>query len=477
MKPPLAMSSVRRLVPDQPDRAEYWSRSLWFERFAEPRLKDERRRSFFEHGVALPPNHERPRSWLRFLRHELRTPWDRLLFVQLQARLIVNAGSGTMQNAGLALDRLSGQPFIPGSAIKGCARRNAIDRILEARCELFLHHPPSAFPPESGDLALLVARVVEFLQVFGWAPSDWRPHGDGSPQELEDEGSDIAFACGDQVWAQVRSAAARDLGSWLGCVHSDARPLWKGIPTFAGSARFLPAFPVDVTLRDPVPTPESGCGRLELDLIAAHHRAYHEEVAGFEAAPDIEDPNLIFFPTVAAGHVFVFTVLGTPRPHVDVARLWLKEGLERFGIGAKTAAGYGWMLDVSEIVVPLLGREEDARELLPLAQGFASMTPVEMESKAIEILRKCPRAVDLPATGALRSLVGFLQARRAVLHAEALPAIQMAAEFSSLADERQADVALEFALQHSALLRIAREHLPHTFAPLLAYLDHHKLWP
>jgi CRISPR/Cas system CMR subunit Cmr6 (Cas7 group RAMP superfamily) len=42
-----------------------------------------------------------------------------------QARLIVNHAVGVIENAGLALDRATGLPYIPGSALKGLARAGA----------------------------------------------------------------------------------------------------------------------------------------------------------------------------------------------------------------------------------------------------------------------------------------------------------------------------------------------------------------
>jgi hypothetical protein len=51
------------------------------------------------------------------------------------------------------------------------------------------------------------------------------------------------------------------------------------------------------------------------------------------------------FPAVAPGHVFAYALLPLRGPSdglVQHARTWLKTGLEHFGLGAKTNAGYGW---------------------------------------------------------------------------------------------------------------------------------------
>ena len=59
-------------------------------------------------------------------------------------------------------------------------------------------------------------------------------------------------------------------------------------------------------------------------------------------ALDTEDPVPVVFPAVAPGHVFAFAVLGKDPALTAKAKTWLKNGLEQFGLGAKTAAGYGW---------------------------------------------------------------------------------------------------------------------------------------
>jgi CRISPR type III-B/RAMP module RAMP protein Cmr6 len=63
---------------------------------------------------------------------------------RLGARMIVNHAGGVIENAGLALDRNSGAPFIPGSTIKGIARAGA---------------------------GISGAKPEEVALVFGWAPN------------------------------------------------------------------------------------------------------------------------------------------------------------------------------------------------------------------------------------------------------------------------------------------------------------------
>lgn len=176
---------------------------------------------------------------------------------RLAARLIVNHAVGVIENAGLAIDRFHGTPYIPGSALKGLARDAARLR---------------AATPEQIDL------------VFGSV----------------DEG--------------------------------------------AGRIAFLAAYPTAST-------------RLELDIVNCHHATYYEEEDESKGATDDESPILNVFPVVPAGVVFAFHVLDRGERSlpgfnpVAAAVDWLKAAVTEHGVGAKTAAGYGWF-EVAETGAP-----------------------------------------------------------------------------------------------------------------------------
>src|SRR5208282_3126445 len=96
---------------------------------------------------------------------------------QLQSRLMVNMAGGVMENAGLCLDRF-GLPYIPGSAVKGCARRMAIQRLIEVE-----------LPSVKSDL------LIQIALAFGWGEQDWSSEKtDGRFK------SDFAYAAGSDLW-------------------------------------------------------------------------------------------------------------------------------------------------------------------------------------------------------------------------------------------------------------------------------------
>jgi CRISPR type III-B/RAMP module RAMP protein Cmr6 len=351
-----------------PDTQKAWSqipinarsRSILFERLADPTLKDsaERtpRKDFFREVAGLRVQVQKVQSWLTFLTAGLRCESNNLLFAQLLSRLMVDMAGGVMENAGLCLDRF-GVPFIPGSAVKGCARRMAIQRLLETET-------PEAEDPQTKKADLL----VQIALVFGWGKQDWTTKRDYKPRpksaetdeqfefrwqnDWEKKRSDFAYACGEGRWnGALIEAVQRSL--WKQVFRTDppedtatfARAWKQRLSHFAGKVQFLPAYPLNVKLADTFqPTPDE-LGELELDVVTCHHRKYYEGDPNYTNAPDTEEPTPVVFPAVAPGHVFVFAVRAqqpTMNSIAPLARRWLADSLSTFGLGAKTAAGYGW---------------------------------------------------------------------------------------------------------------------------------------
>jgi CRISPR type III-B/RAMP module RAMP protein Cmr6 len=204
----------------------------------------------------------------------------------LGARLLVNLAGGVIENAGIALDRCFGLPFIPGSAVKGIARAQALWEIHAVQGE---------------DQARLL-RLAMLL--FGYGANDIKSKGDFS-------------------WAGGAAAASRvadEIGS----------------QDYKGCACFLPAYPT---------TPPE----LVVDMVNPHYPKYYSGKPG--PATDDESPIPNYFPAVEAGSSFGFAVLLNRIPKGDgvtagdllnQARQWLERAVTRKGVGAKTAAGYGW---------------------------------------------------------------------------------------------------------------------------------------
>lgn len=492
MKPPLALNCVKTLWPENPPAAERWSRSLWLTRFADPALADERdhtpRRDFFEAGIGLHADPTRLRSWSHFLHGQLGLPWKDILFAQLQSRLIVNAAGGVMENAGLSLDRYTGQPYIPGAPVKGCARRYALQLLYDMGAGYANEDGSDESPENTALRTVQCAQVLsEIALVFGWTELEWKGRNDCRPSPKPgdsdadfqkrwtnawlEQRSDFAWACGDKLWESVRDQVAELLVQKLRKQQHPERTFWQQVPSKEGLVQFLPSYPLEIRLEKPLPTHDR-VGMLELDLIAAHHREYHAGNPEFADAPDTEDPNLIFFPAVAAGHVFSFVVISQDSALTAAARGWLRQGLEVFGLGAKTASGYGWFLDVSETVAKHLAFQEELAPWRERATEFAALTPVEKEKEALALIGRPDIWGAIADAESVRPLKRYLEPRINNVDEFALLLLLRASAFDTLSEEEQLNLAAELdAPAGRVALQAAIQHFPLSTASANAYLQ------
>lgn len=287
---------------------------------------------------------------------------NRLLFARQKSRLMVGMAGGVFENGGLTLDRISGLPIIPGSAVKGCARRFALAALQEWTSGQ-LHQGVLSNPLVLGITGFEdpLAMLVDIALLFGWSNADWFARCDfETDKDWEKKRSDFAWACGDQ-WETLRAKVAAELLARLGLTvpTEHAGTPWNDLPSFAGTIAFLPAHPWD---DDP---------GIELDVLTCHHKKYYNAEKEFEHAPDTEEPLPVIFPALAPGCTWVFLLHPTDRAsatHLACARRWLGHGLDIFGIGAKTNVGYGWFMtvkgpqdvapDATESVLPPLPESE-----------------------------------------------------------------------------------------------------------------------
>lgn len=314
------------------------SRSLFLNRFADPQARDSKesspRKRWFEMLVKKSANRGGIKVDGKWLPERAR-----ILYGQLRGRLMINMADGAMENAHLNLDRF-GFPVIPGSAVKGCARRMALKALRD-------WVETGEERPVPGDIGVSCCRGFEtpgamlaaIARVFGWTGRDWE---EGIKDNLFR--SDFGWACGENH-ARIWKEAAVHISATFGWPLDVTATPWKKLPDSSGKIAFLPAAPC----RDP---------GLELDVLTPHHKSYYSqnpddaENSDREKTPcqalDNENPTPVFFPAVKVQNprdFFIFPLLplgSATDEDLLHARHWLSSGLEIFGIGAKTNAGYGW---------------------------------------------------------------------------------------------------------------------------------------
>ncbi len=241
----------------------------------------------------------------------------------LGSRMMVNLAGGVVENAGIALDRCFGLPLIPGSAVKGITRVQALWEIHETK----------------GDEKLRLLRLAMLL--FGYGTHDLR--------------GDFGWAGG----AREAQAIAKEIGA----------------QDFKGCACFLPAYPT---------TPAN----LVVDMVNPHYPKYYSGSPDKPRAEDNENPIPNYFPAVEAGSAFGFAALLNRVPDLPnitatgllaQVKQWLERAVTRKGVGAKTAAGYGWFE---------LGRKEAALPSASASQSAASTTPAASASPVDQLITR-----------------------------------------------------------------------------------------
>jgi CRISPR-associated protein Cmr6 len=266
----------------------------------------------------------------------------------LGSRMMVNLAGGVVENAGIALDRCFGSPLIPGSAVKGISRVQALWEIREAK----------------GDDKVRLLRLAMVL--FGYGAHDLR--------------GDFGWAGG----ALSTQAAADEIGA----------------QDFKGCAYFLPAYPT---------TPAT----LVVDMVNPHYPNYYG--GRNSQAADSENPIPNYFPAVEAGSSFGFAVLLNRVPNLPgmttsallgQVQGWLERAVTRKGVGAKTAAGYGWFE---------LGRKEPASSSMSLPDAStASAAPRSAVDEIIDQFKTLKTKDNFPAAlPKMNALVSEADLRRA----------------------------------------------------------------
>ncbi len=143
----------------------------------------------------------------------------------------------------------------------------------------------------------------------------------------------------------------------------------EGTESSAGKITFFPAMPY-------------GSAPLEVDVLTCHHMDYYSPNAEKARATDDENPNPQFFPVVKAGATFEIVVAPTTRGNDSLAEKALEvlqTALEVNGIGAKTAAGYGWF-EVDKSATESLLSEQDERAT---EQEKSSLSPLELTKRTL----------------------------------------------------------------------------------------------
>lgn len=310
-------------------------------------------------------------------------------------RLVIGWASNPGLETGLTLNRLYGFPYIPGSALRGLVHRVA--EIAELDSDGVTPLPPfsdgALTRPASPDLIAAIRRAQLVRAIFG---SIHLRRPDRS--ELPETPLDLLDA-----WRDGLRAAAGMSAGWKE-ILVDIEGL-RGAQNLGGVASFFDAVPEPQSLLADAP--------VQIDVLTPHYSTYYRDLDS--AVPtvtpaDTDGPIPVRFLAVRPGLKFEFRVcLRMPNAPMDepgrelfralggrdaddlraLVMGWLIRGLTEFGIGAKTAAGYGYFTPSAVRRVTAVPEEDAdtyATQFLPLklSMGILAQRIDEAQKKSLD---------------------------------------------------------------------------------------------
>ena len=275
-----------------------------------------------------------------------------ILPFETQWRLIVGWGDNPTMESGLTLHHLYGFPYIPGSAVKGMLHHFAEmeSMTLIADSKFFkLDHPEAAPPPPWLPSFMLALEKIRLL--FGSVHLEkHKVKNTDNPKTETEVGPDCPRFLLKNLLTKLSKAETLS-DSWKNIKQTIQNLIDQHT---GGILRFYDAVP-----RDYQPQ------LLQPDIVNVHYQKYYES-EGKTAPSDDLSPVPVTFLAVRPQANFIFPfrleeqLLDPPRDKEEIERAellkrlptspslsdlvkdWFETALSEWGIGAKTAAGYGY---------------------------------------------------------------------------------------------------------------------------------------
>lgn len=223
-----------------------------------------------------------------------------VLQLQTTSRLVVGLGAEHALETAITLDRNSGAPIIPGSALKGVARTFALIGIAQQL----------QFSDQQIETALNT--LDNWLSAERPKRADLNDYG---LHELDDERREKLL---------------------------DSIGLFRLIFGYVGAAGCVIFFHAIY---------EGNGNPFEVDVMTPHFSSYYTTAANRPAPSDDQNPVPVPYLVIKPRQKFWFAVGARRTKDVDLARIalnFLKRGLTTYGVGAKTAQGYGLFQEIPQ---------------------------------------------------------------------------------------------------------------------------------
>lgn len=241
-------------------------------------------------------------------------------------RLAIGLGNAGPLETGITLHRLYGIPYLPGTAIKGVCRSWKLNQIAD-----WLEIPRLS-PEQIKNKIKSPFKVLESILTTACHP--------GKERDFEEKVKDkweglkkILRSCG-----KIDGPVLNDEIKWETLFKEEGLEAHLFCPIFGsqdekGNIVFYDAYLLSTDKN-----------LFEMDIINVHYQPYYQDPANNPPA-DYYNPVPNNFLTIPAGVKFriLLTVRHGGKDLLKTSSEWVKAALSDFGIGAKTAVGYGEM--------------------------------------------------------------------------------------------------------------------------------------
>ncbi|NJM90823.1 MAG: type III-B CRISPR module RAMP protein Cmr6 [Myxococcales bacterium] len=259
---------------------------------ADGKVSDDNRRPWLEKLAELAVSPDYARSFERW-KGSFSATGDRLAELTLASRLLIGHGNASAIDVGLTVHHTWGVPLIPGSALKG----------------LVAHYVDATYGPTDA------------------SQKPWEQQGD---EEVRTKYQGVTWNL-----RRIERGPGAVYRALFGAPDARDDATMREHKLEAGATVGL------VTFHDALYVPSSCADNkpFAADVLTVHQKCYYNS-SGESAPNDYDDPNPVAFLT-ARPKCRLLLALSGPSEWTEFAAQLLADALKNWGIGGKTAAGYG----------------------------------------------------------------------------------------------------------------------------------------
>ncbi|WP_428941035.1 type III-B CRISPR module RAMP protein Cmr6 [Fontivita pretiosa] len=247
--------------------------------------------------------------------------------------MLVGHGNSSATDVGITVHHTWGVPVIPGMALKG----------------LCAHYVDAVYGPSDPDRA------------------PWEQEGDECTR-TEFQGL---------TWrgARIERGPGAVYRALFGAPDAEEDDALRERGFAAGASAGL------VTFHDALYVPKSAPGDKPFvaDVLTVHQKGYYD-FSGGSWPNDYDSPNPVAFLTVRPGVCFLLALSGPP-DWTELAERLLRDALENWGVGGKTSAGYGRLIEPDRFAAPAQAATVTPGATLPKSKDLVEATLLEERTK------------------------------------------------------------------------------------------------